>query len=222
MERQNELLFPAWGRPSSSMRDRTADPNRPLPINWGSPMLKPLLLLCAFSLSLTATARAQSDDNINDRIFAEYRGRYFCAQGNAAITLQLLLPDSADTASAIFKFGPDDSIPNVPDGAFFMTGSININSDQLHFQPRSWLSQPPHYVMVGLEGVSRDAGRTFTGRVVGSGCSSFSIARFEPSPIDPREQFALASKYLRGATILSKHGYGADFVQWNFEVVSVV
>jgi hypothetical protein len=125
----------------------------------------------------TQPTQPQIGQQSQSSIVAEYHGHFTCTQGITNLTIQFLKPTPGSVAVAIFKFGPSNSNPNVPFGAFFLQGGVNFRDGRLELQPLSWLSQPQRYVMVGLSGTSSDEGKTFKGKVLGPNCTEFSITR---------------------------------------------
>jgi hypothetical protein len=139
-------------------------------------------------------------DSLEGRVISEYGGQYSCIQGITGLTIQFLRPEADSQAVAIFKFGPSYSNQQIPRGAFLLRGAVNFKDGLLDLRPLSWISQPPGYSMVGLSGTSSDEGKTFNGKVLFPGCSSFSITRGaaglgpEAEAANEREQ-KLASLY---------------------------
>jgi clan AA aspartic protease (TIGR02281 family) len=109
-------------------------------------------------------------------VLMEYSGSYTCIQGLTRLTLRVLRPSNASDPNVIFAFGPDVLNPRVPNGEYWARGSFDVNGGRLVLTPVHWISQPPGYTMIGLEGVSNDGGSTFAGRIVGgAGCTTFSV-----------------------------------------------
>lgn len=101
-----------------------------------------------------------------------FRGTYVCAQGLTVLEL-LVVEDEA-----IFHFSAAPSNPHVPSGWYSMRGTVDLARGLLRLMPERWMNRPGEsWSMVGLDGVSRDGGRSFQGEVAGPGCTTFSLSR---------------------------------------------
>jgi hypothetical protein len=130
-----------------------------------------IAVTCAFYVNEEAFGRSP-------RILAEYAGYYVCLQGETSLKLQILDQADPSAPNVIFRFGPTESNPAVPSGAFLLNGIVDPNGGELNLTPVSWVSQPSGFIMVGLVGSSTDGGQTYSGRVVsGVGCSDFIVHR---------------------------------------------
>jgi hypothetical protein len=124
---------------------------------------------------LVCAASALASGSVGPKALSgQWSGTYRCAQGLTG--LQLNVKTHADAITAVFGFHPLVSNPTVPVGSFSLKGTFYSASDIVLTQNR-WLHQPIGYVMVNLVGKLQDRGRRFTGRVVGPGCSSFSLGK---------------------------------------------
>jgi hypothetical protein len=103
----------------------------------------------------------------------EFRGSYVCAQGLTALVL-LVVDDHA-----VFNFSAHPANPGVPSGSLSMQGRVDLAGGIMHLEPVGWIVRPyDSWLLVGLEGMSTDHGRSFHGRVTGPpGCSGFSVKR---------------------------------------------
>jgi len=109
---------------------------------------------------------------------AEYQGAYFCGAQVARLTLKLFPATDPPHRRALISFGPQATSPDVPRGAFIVEGTIDVHSGAMTFSPVKWVTQPPGYGWLGLNGRSVDNGRTFKGRVVDSdACTVFTLSR---------------------------------------------
>lgn len=110
------------------------------------------------------------------RIAGEWTGTYVCVQGVTAMRL-VVKPSAGRELRALMHFFAAPDNPDVPEGCFTLTGTLDRNGDvELHQD--EWIVQPPNYRMIGFEGeVDRDGG-LFRGRIVGPpGCTRFRLTR---------------------------------------------
>lgn len=136
------------------------------------------LMILALLPLLIGYTRGVASNYYSGPVAAEYTGFYACAQGLTGLRLQVLPSNIAISTDVIFNFGPPESNPSVPFGAFLVRGTFYLAGGRLDLHPVSWLSQPVGYTMVGLSGISSDGGETFEGNVLqGSGCTTFAVHR---------------------------------------------
>ncbi len=85
-----------------------------------------------------------------------WRGYYTCAQGVTAVELTVVA--RGGDVTAVFAFGPIDSNPTVPHGAYSMAGTVRDDGASLIYtlEPDAWIDEPPGYIMVGLRAASSD------------------------------------------------------------------
>src|SRR5215469_6597680 len=81
-----------------------------------------------------------------------WNGFYSCAQGQTALRLKTQSTPQG-TVDAEFEFGPMNNGDNIPSGSFRLRRSIRSTDGFLQLNPVGWISQPPGYTMVGLEGI---------------------------------------------------------------------
>jgi hypothetical protein len=110
-------------------------------------------------------------------VVGEWRGSYYCNQGQTGLTLTV--SGTADDLVATFAFYPVPGNPEVPRGSFAMAGSYV--GTRLELFGDHWIEQPDDYLMVGLlaEVTDRSPG-IITGTVTSespTGCSTFTVAR---------------------------------------------
>jgi DNA-binding transcriptional MerR regulator len=126
------------------------------------------------ALPMMIIKAAQDSQNT---ILAEYKGSYECRLGSARFTLQVLGNSKPAGTNYIFSFGPTAENPSVPEGSFIMQGGLDLAGGSLNLSPVSWLVKPAGFVMIGLVGSSADGGRTYSGKISGPGCTTFSVQR---------------------------------------------
>ena len=134
------------------------------------------IVLALFFIVQTHSANAQSQAAPQYATpLVEYQGYYKCLQGLTLLNLSIY-SISDDTVRAMFSFGPSNLNPYVPRGAYWVQGVIDAARGIMELQPGSWITQPPNFVMVGLDGSSRDHGKTYSGHIVGGqACTSFTL-----------------------------------------------
>ncbi len=109
-------------------------------------------------------------------------GSYLCAQGETGLRLTIQNPHG-DALTATFAFYPlASSNAGLSSGSFAMTGSYY--GSRVSLQQAHWINQPLGYVMVGLQGQVSAA--SFTGSVIGPGCSTFLASRATSYAAPPR------------------------------------
>ena len=105
--------------------------------------------------------------------FAEgqtWTGAYTCAQGDTAFTL--IIHTGTPHVNAVFSFKKGQVV-----GQFKMTGTYAGATRHLHLTAGEWINHPGTYTTVDMDGKVSPDGHTFSGSVVGAGCSSFSVHR---------------------------------------------
>ncbi len=112
-------------------------------------------------------------------IVGEWRGKYVCAQGVTSLDLTVGLTKSGGLA-ATFRFGPLPENPEVPEGAYAMSGAWNPAKREAILKGLRWVRLPDGYAMVDLHGRVSPAGDRYTGTIPFSGCSWFELWRMEP------------------------------------------
>ena len=97
-------------------------------------------------------------------------GQYTCPQGPTA--LELTIETRGDATTAVFAFGPLDSNPTVPNGAYRMTGTkLDANGIvPYRLEPDAWIDRPDRYEMVGL--VARVDGTMLRGEILHPNCGA--------------------------------------------------
>jgi len=100
----------------------------------------------------------------------QWSGTYVCAQGQTDLVLTVKHTTST-VLDAIFEFSHS---PTGASGSLKMHGTLDANGN-VQLVPGQWINQPANYRGVGLQGTIR--GDSFTGRVDGPSCSTFSLRR---------------------------------------------
>jgi hypothetical protein len=109
-----------------------------------------------------------------------WQGNYVCAQGVSAMTLTIDVAPSG-AATARYDFGPVESNPTVPRGAFTLVGSLQGQAGGAftgELEASKWILHPDGYFMVALSIQSRD-GRRLRGKSHHETCEAFEITRVE-------------------------------------------
>jgi outer membrane protein OmpA-like peptidoglycan-associated protein len=109
-------------------------------------------------------------------IIGAWTGTYVCRQGLTGVSLTIA-EAAPGRARAMFHFYADPSNPGVPTGCTTMDGSYDPKVGTLRLNGRGWLLRPPSYQFVNFIGSVDAAGRHFSGRVEGPGCTSFQLQR---------------------------------------------
>ncbi len=112
----------------------------------------------------------------------EWHGSYTCAQGETALHLAIKQA-VAGGLSAVFSFSSLPSNPGVPKGSFEMAGTFDRSTGHLKLSPATWLTHPPGFVTVGLDGKLECSGSRLAGKVTGGfACRSFALDRDGSQP----------------------------------------
>ena len=125
---------------------------------------------CDPSPTPTASASPRSRD-----VTGRWKGTYTCGQGLTGFDLDIA-DEGGGAVSAVFRFGPVESNPGVPNGSYSMTGRLEPRS--LTLTPKAWIERPSGYVMVGLvaelPGADPDV---LAGTVTNAACTTFRVSR---------------------------------------------
>ena len=104
-----------------------------------------------------------------------WRGTYTCAQGDTGLSLDVIATSDSQL-TAIFHFRKIPENPDVPEGSYKMTGTLE--DGKLRLRRLAWIDRPQGYVMVGLNAKVTDAQPDeLTGTVSNVGCQEFTITR---------------------------------------------
>ena len=105
-----------------------------------------------------------------------WSGTYTCAQGVTDLRLAIF-QTTASGITAVFKFSPNSTNPNVPSGRYWLSGTYHSRSNSIVLKPSHWIKRPTNYIMVGLAGNVTNENASISGRVLNSGCSNFTVTR---------------------------------------------
>ena len=100
-----------------------------------------------------------------------WNGSYQCG-GTSTLALHITHV-SGNSVSATFDFKAGSGKA----GIFNMSGTFTPATHHLALNAGSWIKQPPGFVTVNLDGNVGPDNHGYAGRVIGPGCSSFSIRR---------------------------------------------
>lgn len=117
----------------------------------------------------------QVDDTGKVAHSAMYEGIYYCRQGRTDLSLEVDI--NGRHAQAVFNFRVNRNTY----GAYTMTGHYDKFKNQLILEGKNWIRQPANYALVGLDGILTQDLSRFSGQVVGSGCSSFTLQQVSGS-----------------------------------------
>jgi hypothetical protein len=96
-------------------------------------------------------------------------GNYTCTSSG---TLTLIVHSGGTKVNAVFSFKKDGG-----SGQFKMSGTYNAAARHLHLAAGEWIAKPTNFATVDLDGKVSADGKTFSGSVIGPGCSTFSVHR---------------------------------------------
>lgn len=118
-------------------------------------------------------ARGRTEREVPFHSGEVWTGTYYCAQGITDLDLEIE-EVNGNEVQAIFSFAARGSGAT---GRFDMNGTYQPSSRHLTLSAGDWISQPLGYQTVDLDGNLDAGGALFTGRVLGPGCSVFSVRR---------------------------------------------
>jgi len=101
-----------------------------------------------------------------------WQGSYLCSQGRTSLTLTMV-ETKGGRRDAEFFFYPPSKDPYNKWGKFILTGVPQGSS--LHLKPSVWINRPSGYGMVALNGKFNKSKTRYSGQVMFSGCSDFSV-----------------------------------------------
>jgi len=108
-----------------------------------------------------------------------WTGTYRCNQGLSAVRLTIDAKASGE-AVARYEFGPVESNPDVPSGAFELAGTLRAtgpSSFDGELEPTRWIERPGEYFMVGLSIATSGSPRRLRGSIHHETCSEFKVRR---------------------------------------------
>lgn len=100
-----------------------------------------------------------------------WNGSYQCG-GPSTLALHITHV-SGNSVSATFDFKSSTGKA----GVFNMAGTFTPATHHLALNAGSWIKQPPGFVSVNLDGTVAPDNHAFAGKVIGPGCSTFSLRR---------------------------------------------
>ncbi|AKT36698.1 hypothetical protein [Chondromyces crocatus] len=100
-----------------------------------------------------------------------WQGDYDCPQGTTELTLHILSV-RGQHVSALFDFHHLDSGAA---GRYLMAGRVHPETGRVMLTPGAWISQPRHYVSVGMSGELSEDGSLFAGRMEHPLCGAFRL-----------------------------------------------
>jgi len=104
----------------------------------------------------------------------EWRGTYTCSQGNTGLSLTMGTLSNGNTEAEFF-FYPTTKTAGNKWGKFTLSG--NKQGDILKLSPGAWKRQPKGYSMVNMSGAFNNEKTSYSGRIVASGCSGFTLTK---------------------------------------------
>lgn len=134
----------------------------------------------AASIALAAAPLPARPDDAPLRAGERWTGSYRCAQGKTELSILVEEVTRGDEENsyeidAILEFHFDGGVKGFApaDGSARMHGKYD--GKQLRFKGVEWIDQPTNYQLVDFVGTLR--GSSYSGRVEGPGCTSFSVTR---------------------------------------------
>ena len=100
-----------------------------------------------------------------------WNGSYQC--GGASTLALHITHVSGNSVSATFDFKSSGGKA----GIFNMSGTFTPATHHLALNAGTWIKQPPGFVSVNLDGNVAPDNHGFAGKVIGPGCSTFSVRR---------------------------------------------
>ena len=132
------------------------------------------LIILIILTSLWPDVSAAQADGVGEG--GVWQGTYDCTQGETLLRLTIA-PEKGGQRLAHFYFYPRRGAPDRSSGCFSMSGqTINGRPGWFLFSQVAWIRQPENYVMVDMIGRIDEVGG-FEGRVLGPGCSRFTLRR---------------------------------------------
>ena len=134
-----------------------------------------------------ALAKEKSSTPLSSMV-GTWAGSYTCAQGLTGISLQVA-PVKDSTVSVLEDFYPVPANPAVPEGSVRFRGTLSGSTVRL--TPISWVVHPAGYFLTPLAGaLPSNNGSAFSGTVIGTGCTTFSVRR---APVNPPSSDAVGT-----------------------------
>lgn len=103
----------------------------------------------------------------------EWRGTYTCAQGLTQLELEIVAAHGNVVDDAVFDF---DWVDGDSKGSFHMNGTFDPATGKASLERGAWIDDPgPNWLTVSMDGDAQPT--TFTGDVIGPGCTTFSLTK---------------------------------------------
>lgn len=100
-----------------------------------------------------------------------WQGSYTCGQGLTGLTVKLQGNHNGEV-TGLFEFYPLPQNPNIPVGAFTVSGKYFTNN-QIILSPLNWVKKPQSYTLVSLNGKATST--HFNGVIPECGNNSFNL-----------------------------------------------
>lgn len=101
----------------------------------------------------------------------KYEGHYYCYQGKTSLVLSI--DNNTEPIGAVFDFKVTDSIY----GKFNMNGYYDNKNNKIYLFGKEWVIRPNNYFTVDLVGEFSQNKNLLSGRVIGTGCSTFELKK---------------------------------------------
>jgi len=132
---------------------------------------------CLAGAMFLTTAHAEPQLKKPSAVAGDWTGRYICGQGITRLDLHIE-PGAGNKITATFRFGPLPENPDIPKGAYKMTGTYDPILRHVALEGVKWIEYPQNYIMVGLDGrMDADGGRIKGVVPRMFNCSEFEVKR---------------------------------------------
>jgi hypothetical protein len=137
---------------------------------------------CLAGVMYLTTAQADPQSKKPFAVAGDWTGKYICGQGITRLDLHIeqgpYKKGGGTSLTATFRFGPLPENPDVPKGAYTMTGTWDPMLRHVQLEGVKWIEYPQNYIMVGLDGRMDPDGRRIKGFVPTlQNCSEFEVKR---------------------------------------------
>jgi hypothetical protein len=132
---------------------------------------------CLAGTMFLSSARAEPQLKKSLAVTGQWTGKYICGQGITRLDLEIE-QGQGNKVTATFRFGPLPENPEVPHGAYTMTGTYDPILRHVELEGVKWIEYPQNYIMVGLDGRMDSDGGRIKGTVPTLGnCTVFEVKR---------------------------------------------
>ena len=132
---------------------------------------------CLAGAMYLTTAHADPQLKKSIPVTGDWTGKYICGQGVTHLDLHIEQGEGRQL-TATFRFGPLPENPDVPKGAYRMTGTYDPTLRHVELEGVKWIEYPQNYIMVGLDGrMDADGGRIKGIVRTMQSCSEFEVKR---------------------------------------------